>query len=152
VHGINSSAEFSRIWDHELVAAVMKIAGNGAGETRWKVPGMLDWSSMTHNPFVDVTTDTTTLYASDRDMFLFLSMTPTRSRREGCRMDHRICIFGDLALEQRRRQQDAPDCEFLLRAVCMNRNLWGVENFEEITIRHSKVAAQRFAHEAARLR
>jgi hypothetical protein len=34
---------------------------------------------------------------------------------------------------------------FYLRAVCMNRNLWGVENFEEITIRHSKFAAQRFA-------
>src|SRR6202166_1754081 len=31
----------------------------------------------------------------------------------------------------------------------MNRNLWGVENFEEITIRYSKFAAQRFAHEAA---
>ena len=31
----------------------------------------------------------------------------------------------------------------------MNRTLWGVENFEEITIRHSKFAAQRFAHEAA---
>ena len=38
---------------------------------------------------------------------------------------------------------------FYLRAVCMNRNLWGVEDFEEITIRHSKFAAQRFAHEAA---
>jgi hypothetical protein len=32
---------------------------------------------------------------------------------------------------------------FYLRAVCMNRNLWGVENFEQITIRHSKFAAQR---------
>lgn len=31
----------------------------------------------------------------------------------------------------------------------MNRNLWGVENFEEINIRHSKFAANRFAHEAA---
>jgi hypothetical protein len=38
---------------------------------------------------------------------------------------------------------------FYLRAVCMNRNLWGVEGFEEISIRHSKFAAQRFAHEAA---
>ena len=37
---------------------------------------------------------------------------------------------------------------FYLRAVGMNRNLWGVENFEEITIRHSKFAAQRFAYEA----
>jgi hypothetical protein len=27
---------------------------------------------MTHNPLVDVTKDTTTLYASDRDVFLFL--------------------------------------------------------------------------------
>jgi hypothetical protein len=36
-----------------------------------------------------------------------------------------------------------------LRAVCQNRNLWGVEDFEEITIRHSKYAAARFAHEAA---
>ena len=27
---------------------------------------------MMHNPFVDVTKDTKTLYASDRDVFLFL--------------------------------------------------------------------------------
>jgi hypothetical protein len=38
---------------------------------------------------------------------------------------------------------------FYLRAVCQNRNLWGVEDFEEITIRDSKYAASRFAHEAA---
>src|SRR3546814_14162338 len=31
----------------------------------------------------------------------------------------------------------------------MNRNLRGVENFEETSIRHSKFAANRFAHEAA---
>ncbi len=64
--------DYGRIWDHELVAAVMKIAGNGTGDTRWKVPGVLDWATMTHNPFVDITRDTTTLYASDRDVFLFL--------------------------------------------------------------------------------
>src|SRR3546814_4379725 len=62
--------DYGRIWDHELVAAVMNIAGDGTGDTRWKVPGLLDWSTMTHNPFVDVTKDTTTLYASDRDVFL----------------------------------------------------------------------------------
>ena len=64
--------DYGRIWDHELVAAVIKIAGNGTGDTRWKVPGVLDWNTMTHNPFVDITKDTTTLYASDRDVFLFL--------------------------------------------------------------------------------
>ena len=50
----------------------MNIAGNGTGDTIWKVPGLLDWSTMTHNPFVDITKDTTTLYASDRDVFAFL--------------------------------------------------------------------------------
>ena len=64
--------DYGRIWDHELVEAVMRIAGDGTGDTRWKVPGLLDWSTMTHNPFVEVTKDTTTLYASDRDVFLFL--------------------------------------------------------------------------------
>ena len=38
---------------------------------------------------------------------------------------------------------------FYLRAVCQNRNLWGVEDFQEISIRHSKYAASRFVHEAA---
>jgi len=31
--------DYGRIWDHELVAAVMKIAGNGVGDTRWKIEG-----------------------------------------------------------------------------------------------------------------
>src|SRR6266850_882941 len=64
--------DYGRIWDHELVAAVIDIASNGTGDTMWKVPGVLDWATMTHNPFVDITKDTTTLYASDRDVFLFL--------------------------------------------------------------------------------
>src|SRR6266700_5150598 len=39
--------EYGRIWDHELVAAVIDIAGNGTGDTMWKVPGVLDWATMT---------------------------------------------------------------------------------------------------------
>jgi hypothetical protein len=64
--------DYGRIHDHELVAAVQRIAGDGTGDTRWKVPGVLDWSTGIYNPCVDVTRDTTTLYASDRDVFLFL--------------------------------------------------------------------------------
>ena len=37
--------DYGRIYDHELVAAVQRIAGNGTGDTRWKVPGVLDWST-----------------------------------------------------------------------------------------------------------
>ena len=34
--------------------------------------GVLDWSTGIYNPRVDISKDTTTLYASDRDVFLFL--------------------------------------------------------------------------------
>ncbi len=64
--------DYGRIYDHELVDAVRRIAGNGTGDTRWKVPGVLDWSTGIYNPCVDITKDTTTLYAPGRDVFLFL--------------------------------------------------------------------------------
>lgn len=41
--------DYGRIYDHELVAAVQRIAGNGTGDTRWKVPGVLDWSTSIYN-------------------------------------------------------------------------------------------------------
>ena len=142
--------DYGRIWDHELVAAVMKIAGNGTGDTRWKVPGVLDWNSMTHNPFVDVTKDTTTLYASDRDVFLFL-VDDTHPIEAGRLPDGSPDLYfrGFYCWNSEVGSKTLGIASFYLRAVCMNRNLWGVENFEEITIRHSKFAAQRFAHEAA---
>ncbi len=70
--GAVTGPDYGRIFDHELVSAVQRIAGNGTGDTRWKVPGVLDWSTGIYNPRVDVTQDTTTLYASDRDVSLFL--------------------------------------------------------------------------------
>lgn len=142
--------DYGRIFDHELVAAVMKIAGNGVGDTMWKVPGVLDWASMTHNPFVDITKDTTTLYASDRDVFLFLvdDTHPIEAGRlpNG---DPDLYFRGFYCWNSEVGAKTLGIASFYLRAVCMNRNLWGVESFEEITIRHSKFAAQRFAYEAA---
>jgi hypothetical protein len=142
--------DYGRIWDHELVAAVMKIAGTGTGDTRWKVPGTLDWNTMTHNPFVDITKDTTTLYASDRDVFLFL-VDDTHPIEAGRLPDGSPDLYfrGFYCWNSEVGSKTLGIASFYLRAVCMNRNLWGVENFEEITIRHSKFAAQRFAHEAA---
>jgi hypothetical protein len=142
--------DYGRIWDHELVAAVMKIAGNGTGDTRWKVPGVLDWSTMTHNPHVDVTKETTTLYASDRDVFLFLA-DDTNPIEAGRLPDGSPDVYfrGFYCWNSEVGSKTLGIASFYLRAVCMNRNLWGVENFEQITIRHSKFAAQRFAHEAA---
>ena len=142
--------DYGRIWDHELVAAVMKIAGDGTGDTRWKVPGLLDWSTMTHNPFVEITKDTTTLYASDRDVFLFLvdDAHPIEAGRlpNG---DPDLYFRGFYCWNSEVGSKTLGMASFFLRAVCMNRNIWGAEGFEEISIRHSKFAANRFAHEAA---
>ena len=122
--------DYGRIYDHELVTAVQRIAGNGTGDTRWKVPGVLDWSTAIYNPHVDITRNTTTLYASDRDVFLFL-------------VDD---LSGFYCWNSEVGAKTLGIASFYLRAVCQNRNLWGVEDFEEITIRHSKFAASRFAH------
>ncbi len=142
--------DYGRIWDHELVAAVMAIAGDGVGDTRWKVPGVLDWSSMRYNPHVDVSRDTTTLYASDRDVFLFL-VDDTHPIEAGrlANGDPDLYFRGFYCWNSEVGSKTLGIATFYLRAVCMNRNLWGVENFEEISIRHSKFAANRFAHEAA---
>ncbi|UUP17859.1 DUF932 domain-containing protein [Nitratireductor thuwali] len=142
--------DYGRIYDHELVAAVQKIAGNGTGDTRWKVPGMLDWSSGVYNPMVDVTKDTTTLYASDRDVFLFLvdDMNPIEAGKlpDG---SPDLYFRGFYCWNSEVGAKALGIASFYLRAVCQNRNLWGVEDFQEISIRHSKYAANRFAHEAA---
>ena len=142
--------DYGRIWDHELVGAVMRFAGNGTGDTRWKVPGVLDWSTMTHNPHVAITPDTTTLYASDRDTFLFLvdDTHPIEAGRlpNG---DPDLFFRGFYCWNSEVGSKTLGLATFYLRAVCMNRNIWGAEGFEEITIRHSKFAANRFAHEAA---
>ncbi len=142
--------DYGRIWDHELVAAVQRIAGNGTGDTRWKVPGLLDWSTMTHNPFVEVTKDTTTLYASDRDVFLFL-VDDTHPIEAGRLLngDPDLYFRGFYCWNSEVGSKTLGIASFFLRAVCMNRNIWGAEGFQEISIRHSKFAAHRFAHQAA---
>ena len=142
--------DYGRIYDHELVEAVQKIAGNGTGDTRWKVPGVLDWSTGIYNPRVDITRDTTTLYASDRDVFLFLvdDLNPIEAGRlpDG---SPDLFFRGFYWWNSEVGAKTLGMASFYLRAVCQNRNLWGVEDFEEISIRHSKYAANRFAHEAA---
>ena len=142
--------DYGRIYDHELVAAVQKIAGNGTGDTRWKVPGVLDWSTGIYNPRVDITSDTTTLYASDRDVFLFLvdDLNPIEAGRlpDG---SPDLYFRGFYCWNSEVGAKTLGIASFYLRAVCQNRNLWGVEDFEEITIRHSKYAASRFAHQVA---
>ncbi len=141
--------DYGRIFDHELVEAVQKIAGNGTEDTRWKVPGMLDWSTGFYNPNVDVSPDTTTLYASDRDVFIFLvdDLNPIEAGKLS-NGEPDLYFRGFYCWNSEVGARTLGIASFYLRAVCQNRNLWGVEDFEQITIRHSKYAASRFALEA----
>ncbi len=142
--------DYGRIYDHELVSAVMKIAGDGVGDTRWKIPGVLDWKTGVYNPNAAVSRESTTLYASDRDVFLFLvdDMNPIEA---GKLADGSPDLFfrGFYCWNSEVGAKTLGLASFYLRAVCQNRNLWGVEDFQEIVIRHSKYASDRFAREAA---
>jgi hypothetical protein len=142
--------DYGRIYDHELVSAVMKIAGDGVGDTRWKIPGVLDWRTGIYNPNAAVSRESTTLYASDRDVFLFLvdDLNPIEA---GKLPDGSPDLFfrGFYCWNSEVGAKTLGLASFYLRAVCQNRNLWGVEDFQEIVIRHGKYASDRFAREAA---
>jgi hypothetical protein len=111
---------------------------------------VLDWSTGIYDPNVDITKNTTTLYASDRDVFLFLvdDLNPIEAGRLADGSPD-LYFRGFYCWNSEVGAKTLGIASFYLRAVCQNRNLWGVEDFEEITIRHSKYAASRFAHEAA---
>lgn len=141
--------DYGRIFDSEVVAAVQQVAGSGLGENRWKVPGMMDWGSMTYDPEHPVTLDTTTLYASDRDVFMFL--VDDRNPIEVGKLksgDPDLMFRGFYISNSEVGSGSLRLAAFYLRAVCMNRNLWGVEGFEELTMRHSKYAPSRFIEQA----
>jgi hypothetical protein len=151
VRGV-TSLKYGRIFDRDVVDAVMKIAGNGTGDTHWKVPGTIDWSSrfgVTYNPNVDITKDTTTLYASDRDVFLFLvdDLHPicVGKLKNG---DDDLMFRGFYVWNSEVGQRSFGISTMYLRGVCQNRNLWGVEGFNEFTFRHTSGAPEKFALEA----
>src|SRR3546814_8328037 len=89
---------------------------------------------MRHNPFVEGTKGTTTLYASDRDVFLFLvdDANPIEAGRlpNG---DPDLFFRGFYCWNSAVGSKTLGMATFYLRAVCMNRNIWGAESFEEIS-------------------
>lgn len=142
--------DYGRITDAEVVEAVRRIAGNGIGESRWKVPGVLDWGRDVYDPDVEVTKQSTTLYASDRDVWLFL--VDDRNPIEIGKLadgSPDLVFRGFYVWNSEVGSKSLGIATMYLRAVCQNRLLWGVDGFQEIVMRHSKFAPDRFAAEAA---
>lgn len=142
-----TSEKYGRIYDHDIVKAIIDL--NEKNDNRWKVPGVIDWSKMKHNPNVDITKDTTTLYASDRDLFVFLC--DDRNPIEVGKLangDPDYLFRGFYASNSEIGYSRFSLAKMYLRGVCQNRNLWGVEGFSELRIRHTKGAPVRFLEQA----
>ena len=145
-----TSLKYGRIFDVDVVREVRKIAGTG--DTRWKVPGTIDWGGahgISYNPKVDITKENTTLFASDRDIFLFLvdDMNPIEVGKLANGQPD-LMFRGFYAWNSEVGARTFGVATMYLRGVCQNRNLWGVEGFSETTFAHTKGAPDRFAIEA----
>jgi len=142
--------DYGRIFDWEILEPIKNLVEDSGG--RWKIPGMMTGSNngmAVYDPETPVTLDTTTLFASDRDVFVFL--VDDRNPIEVGKLangEPDLMFRGFYAWNSETGSKTAGIAAMYLRGVCMNRNLWGVENFHEIKIRHTKFAPDRFAMEA----
>ena len=135
-----TGAKYGRIWDNEITSGLLEFTRRNPD---WKIPGEFGKQ-------VQVTRENTTLYASDHDMFVFLADEENRiefpNRREG--------KTGSLARGFFISNSMVGDAKlkismFLFDYACSNRIVWGAENYQEISFRHSKHAPERFIQEAA---
>ena len=133
---------YGRIWNSDVVGSLMSRFGDGR-TGQFVIPGEFGRE-------VEITKANTTLFAGDRDMFVFLADEKNRievpNRRDGRTGSLARGFFvqnsevGAAALKVK---------TFLFDFVCSNRIVWGAENIEEISIRHSASAPDRFVEELA---
>jgi hypothetical protein len=124
-----NSATYGRIWDSELVEAIQRTCG-----PEWKVPGA---SYASTDP-----KRASTLYASDRDVFIFLVNESTPIEVDG-----ETLFRGMYAWNSETGSATLGVATMLYRYVCDNRNIWGPKQFREIRVRHTSGAPHRFAAE-----
>ncbi len=131
---------YGRIWNDDVVRHLVNEFGDGI-HGRFRVSGEFGQQ-------IEVTKDNTTLYAGDRDMFVFLADEENRieipNRRDGQAgsLARGFIVFnsevGDLRFGVK---------TFLFDYVCSNRIIWGAQDVQEITLRHTAKAPDRFLEE-----
>ena len=132
---------YGRIWNADLVDTLVNRFGNGI-DGDFRVPGEF-------GKRVPVTRQNTTIYASDRDMFVFLADEEHRitvpNRRNG--------ESGSLARGFFMWNSEVGSTTFglgmfLFDYVCMNRTVWGVQQYNEIRLRHTVSAPLKWLDQA----
>ena len=135
-----TGSKYGRIWNADATQALVN-RGFGMPGSPWQVPGEFGQQ-------IEVTKRNTTLYASDRDMFVFLADEQNRievpNRRNG--------KAGSLARGFFLWNSEVGSATFgvgmfLFDYVCCNRIVWGAEQYKEIRIRHTSGAPERWLSE-----
>jgi hypothetical protein len=131
---------YGRIWNADIVDAMVRRFGDGITGA-WKVPGEFGKD-------VPVTKQNTTLYAGDRDMFVFLADEKNRienpNRRNG---QTGMLARGFFIWNSEVGDKTFGLGTFLFDYVCMNRIVWGAQEYKEVKIRHTSGAPDRFLAE-----
>jgi hypothetical protein len=127
--------DYGRIHDHEVVEMVREVNGDG----RWHIPAA---SYQVKDPL-----RATTLYASDRDVFIFLvdERNPIAVRVGG---EVRAFFRGFMVWNSEVGHHRLGILTFLYDFVCDNRMVHGAREVKELAIRHTKGAPKRFARDA----
>lgn len=131
---------YGRVWNSDIVDALVNKFGDGR-TGNFRVPGEFGKD-------VPITKDNTTIYGSDRDIFVFLADEHNRIEMK----DRRNGQPGSLARgffvwNSEVGSQTIGAAFFLFDYVCMNRIVWGVKEFKEIRLRHTKSAPDRWLEE-----
>lgn len=131
---------YGRVWNSEIVEALVTKFGDGrTGDFR--VPGEFGKQ-------VPVTRENTTIYGSDRDMFVFLAdeehRVEMKNRRDG---QSGSLARGFFVWNSEVGSQSIGAAFFLFDYVCCNRIVWGAEGFSEIRLRHTTSAPDRWLEE-----
>lgn len=134
---------YGRIWNADIVEALINRFGDGVTPGGFKVPGEFGQD-------VPVTRENTTLYGSDRDLFVFLADETNRiemhDRRDG---KSGSLARGFFVWNSEVGSQSIGAAFFLFDYVCCNRIVWGATGFKEIRLRHTKSAPDKWLEQIA---
>jgi hypothetical protein len=126
-----TSTTYGRIWDVDVVHAVQRINQ----DDRWQVP-LKAYDGQNSKR-------ATTLYASDRDVFVFLV-----DEGRPIAVDDQTYFRGFYVWNSEVGKATFGLASFLYSYVCANRIIWGARDVEELRIRHTHLAPERFVEQA----
>lgn len=134
--------KYGRIWNADVVRHLIDRFGDGVNG-QWRVPGIFGQR-------VQVNKDTTTLFASDRDLFIFLCDEDKRvevETRKGDPSTRGMLYRGFIVSNSEEGSASLTVRFFAYDGVCGNRIIWGAHELGGLSIRHTASAPDRYLEE-----